>query len=227
MPEARRFLRYVVPRLLSVLEVLVLGLLAWPDRAPGRLLGMMKDLDAGGAVTAFLLSGALGYTLSAVHHTFSWLPWIKDIYAGDYRPFFREALAENLIRTDVRAPAHTAIPRGLSIDAASQAMAALWNESRECSQLIKGASARVDSLTDLMHGAGAAAVGAVLAYMVFAYVACTRGGANWVRPSIAFAVLFGLHVRNYVKLKQHTTRVVEMVFWRELKRRQSRTELLL
>lgn len=227
MPEARRFLRYVIPGLLSILEAFLFALFAWPDVAPETLLKVMKDLQAGGAFAAFFLTGALGYFLSAVHHTISWLPGIKRIYAGDYRPFFRKAFNHSLVTKEESnaQDAHKEVE--LSIEEASQAMAALWNESRECSKQVKAANDRVDSLTDLMHGAGAAVVGSTLAYIVFAFVAFGRSDAVWWRPTLAFAVLFFIHVWNYFKLREHATRVVEIVFWRELKRREKAPELLL
>ncbi len=230
MPETRRFLRYVIPGLLSVLEALLFALLAWPDLSPGKLLNVMKDLGAGGALSAFLLTGALGYALSAIHHTVSWLPGIKHFYAGDYRPFFREALKKNLVmlvkkEESTKPDANKAVE--LSIEEASQGMAALWNESRECSQLVKAANARVESLTDLTHGAGAAIFGSALAYIIFAYVACRRSDADWWLPTIAFVALMFLHFKNYFKLREHATRVLEIVFWQELKRRREAPELLL
>ena len=100
MPEASRFLRYVIPGLLAVLEALFFALLAWPAEAPKRLLDAIKDLDAGGALMAFLVTGVLGYAFSAVHHTVSWLPGIRCFYAGDYQPFFRRALSAKLVATD-------------------------------------------------------------------------------------------------------------------------------
>jgi hypothetical protein len=227
MPEARRFLRYVIPGLLAVLEALVFAALAWPAEAPQRILDATKDLEAGGALMAFLVTGVLGYAFSAVHHTVSWLPGIRCFYAGDYRPFFRRALDAKLVTTDP-AVSNRKSKTELSVEEASQAMAALWNESRECSPQVKAANDRVDSLTDLMHSAGAASVGSVVAFVCFVGVACEfSGGVNWWRPTIAFAVLFLLHVRNYFKLREHATRVVEVVFWQELKRRQTPPTILL
>ena len=115
----------------------------------------------------------------------------------------------------------------LTIEEASQAMAALWNESRECSKQVKAANERIDSLTDLMHGAGAAVVGSTLAYIVFAFVAFKICGAVWWSPTLAFVGLLFLHVRNYFKLREHATHIVEIVFWQELQRREMAPVLLL
>ena len=227
MPEARRFLRYVIPGLLAVLEALVFAVLAWPGEVPRGIVHATKDLQAGSALMTFLVTGVLGYAFSAVHHTVSWLPGFRCFYAGDYRRFFRRALRAKLVMTDP-AVSSCKCKSDLSVEEASQAMAALWNESRECSPHVKAANQRVDSLTDLMHSAGAACVGSVVAFGCFVGVACEfSGGGNWSRPTIAFAVLFLLHVRNYWKLREHTTRVVEIVFWQELKRRQTPPTILL
>jgi len=226
MPEARRFLRYVLPGLLAVLEALLFLLLAWPAETPQRLLHATRDLDAGSALMAFLVTGALGHALSAVHHTFSWLPVVRGFYAGDYRPFFRRALGAKLVTTEPDFSSRNKEP-SLSVEEASQAMAALWNESRECSPHVKAANERVDSLTDLMHGAGAASVGAVVAFVVFLFVAWSQAGENCWQPTTAFALLLALHVRNYWKLREHATRVVEIVFWQELRRREVPPKILL
>ena len=152
-------------------------ILAWPYCARERILGALKELDAGSALMAFLVTGALGYLLSTVHHTLSWLPGIRDVYAGDYRPFFRRALAAKLVTTepDVSRRSKTE----LSVEEASQALAALWNESRECSEQVKAANERVDSLTDLMHSAGAALVGSLLAFLIFVAVCLRLPGESW------------------------------------------------
>lgn len=227
MPETRRFLRYVIPGLLSVLEAFLFALFAWPDKAPKALFIFMKELNVSGAFAAFLLTGAIGYFLSVVHHTISWIPCIQRYTIVNYVPFFHKAFKQKLVTKEESIAQDVGKAPGLSIELASQLMAALWNESRECSKQVKAANDRVDSLTDLMHCAGASFVGTWLAYSAFAYVACRRTDANWLWPTVVLAALSYLHVMNYRKLRKDTRQIVEIVFWQELRRREKASVLLL
>lgn len=75
MDEARRFLRYVTPGLVFLVETLLLLWVLLPDWPEEQLRQIKKDAGLGFVLAAILGSGGLGFVFSIAHH---WLHWCSE-----------------------------------------------------------------------------------------------------------------------------------------------------
>ena len=146
MDEGRRFIRYLIPGSLCLLEtsLFLLGIM------PGWTMEALKSLgETGSGVAAafggFLASGALGFLLSTFHHVWFWRREHLD-----YRPFFQRLVGNGLVELDP-------VP-----DSAQDAWITLnrfWHVRMATSQLVNGANDRANSFSNLVHSLGAARMG--------------------------------------------------------------------
>src|SRR5215208_486791 len=94
MDEAKRFLRYVGPTLVFVVEVAVLLLVTYPGCLKIAS-EWLQPSGAGFAALLLVLAAGLGYVFSLIHHTlFSLCGW----YGIDYSAFLQDALDRNWLR---------------------------------------------------------------------------------------------------------------------------------
>jgi len=84
MDEARRFMRYLLPGLLFVVETFGLLYIVLPSVA----VDTVKDLNAkdnlGFVVATLVASGGLGFLFSSIHH---WLHWLTDLELMNHTAF--------------------------------------------------------------------------------------------------------------------------------------------
>src|SRR5689334_7623143 len=94
MDEARRFLRYVVPTLVFVVELALIMFVAHPECLK-RASEWLRPSGAGFAALLVLLAGGLGYVFSLIHHT---LFWFFGWYGIDYSAFLQDAVKLDWLR---------------------------------------------------------------------------------------------------------------------------------
>jgi hypothetical protein len=161
--EASRFLRYVTPGLVFVLETVLLLWCFNPDWVESHLLATGNQ-NLGVAATAFLASGGIGYLLSVIHHE---LHWWRPHHPMDFREFVNDLRARRLIPPldpTFQEGDHRSSDSARRRDAwerreAWMCVIVLWSE-RVPKSITQVADDRMNSLNDLFHGTGAALVGA-------------------------------------------------------------------
>lgn len=163
MNEARRFLRYVIPGLVFVVQLIVLLWLLRPDWVQTLYNQELKE-ESGIAVVsaAFLATGGLGFLFSAIHHS---LHRRKGCGLMDHRKVLKQLESENAWKP-WKKDSNRGNATELTRDEAWSALAALWHQRAKTSPKIDGASARTDALMDVMHSMGTNRIATLVAAVV-------------------------------------------------------------
>jgi len=162
MNEVRQFMRYVIPGLLFLVELFFYIFLTNFSYAKE----IWKFLyNYGGGINLLLLSAGIGFIFSIIHHFLYWRFWCKYNLAVDHRKMLNEAVRDNYLelrdiysKTDIN-------PYDISQREAWGIVCTIWHTRKETSKRIKSANDRIDSLSDLAHGAGTALISSVLALL--------------------------------------------------------------
>jgi hypothetical protein len=217
MDDARRFLRYVTPGLVFLIEALVLLWVLSPDRARGYLAGLKGDTGVGLVLAALLGSGGLGFVFSVAHHRLHWLGTRGVINHTD---FVKRLQASDILRlVDARTGNDLVTTVRMGRFEAWTIVTGLWNERVEASQRIKGAEPRAASLVDLMHSMGTGRVASSCAVLFACSLPYTGGQPAMEGPSVARlaatialgVLLVWLHHGSYSRTGQSAQRVIEQV----------------
>lgn len=168
MNETRRFLRYVIPGLLFMLEVVCYLIISahsiFFDKISKFNGSVLDKTWIAIVIGAFLTSGALGYLFSNIFHSISnfchWRGWSSLIV--DHRPLLRDAQNNGWMRIVPESP-----ERIMRSDQAWSIVTAFWQSRIETSDEIKGANDRINSLTDIQFGLGASIIASVLSLPVW------------------------------------------------------------
>lgn len=180
MDEAKRFLRYIVPGILFLVESLLLIwilLPAWPE---DQVKALTKEAGLGFALAGILGSGGLGFVFSVLHHWLHWCPWFEGFsWRGgvDFRGALSQARSSQSLKlVDATNVSKTFAPEKVPTRfEAWVILTALWHERRLTSKTIEGAEPRASSLADLMHSMGTGRV-ATAAALLFALAVANRVG---------------------------------------------------
>lgn len=169
MDEARRFLRYVIPGLVLIIEV---SLYSWVSIdlffADKKFFEELKNLflknNIAAPISAFLASGGAGFLLGVIYYTAYW-PILKRFSLGvDHTELINDAINRGWLKLRKREKDDTFVNADkLNIFGAWRIVTSLWHERKESSEKIKAANPRIDSLTDIMHGSGTMFIGSIIA----------------------------------------------------------------
>lgn len=216
MTDLRSFVRYLVPGLTFLIElVLVLAAASYTETV-SLLGGSLKAADIGSIFGAALALGGIGYLASVVHHCVCWSSLGSWYNAVDLRAVIQRLQAQNLL---VLEPQEGVSPPvgALSRAGAWRVFTALWHSRRETSNRIKGATTRADSLSDLMHGSGSAVVACVLAVLAALAVSCSKFEHISLFIAGATAILLVLvHWNSYRHTGAQAQGFAELVLFEEL-----------
>jgi len=227
MDEARRFLRYVTPGIVFVIELaiyLILSQRAWTASQIQHLLSINISV-----LIAFLLaSGGIGFLLSVLYHTLSWCPRCPLLPAPDHREMLQQAEHANYLEIILQGQPETEekLSKKLSKEGAWRVLTAMWHERVEASDRIKDACRRTDSLADLVHGAGTAFVGSVLAaaiwLLAYLYICRTEPSSckGWYigfLSALVVAVLLPIvHRGSFLRTREHFQGIIQITLFDEL-----------
>jgi hypothetical protein len=221
MEEARRFLRYVVPTLVFVVELALLLFTTHPECLKSASKWLLPS-GAGFAALLVLLAGGLGYVFSLMHHTlFSWF----GCYGIDYRTFLQDAVDCDWVRL---------VPYGQKDDGgrkkftcrkkrrnAFNVIAFLWYQpgsagDAKAPKMGEALISRADSISDLMHSLGTSVVAvcwAVVIWMLLSYFS-PGSSSHWGGwgNAVGFALvglLIYLHFSNYWRTRNFLVQLVK------------------
>jgi len=178
MDEARRFLRYITPGLVFLVETLVLIWILLPNWPQEHIFKLKKDAGIGFILATIIGSGGLGFVFSVVHHTLLWgCRWIWLTGPVDHRNLIARLRSRNIIRIFDIQSGNVMLLDYWTPDKfeAWAIVTALWHErivtSKKNSIKIKSAEPRADSLSNLYHSLGAARIASVFAVIAALSVA--------------------------------------------------------
>lgn len=174
MEDYKRFFRYVIPGLVFIIEVSVYLLLSEFEKFISLIkdnLGNLKD-GIGIAVTAFLLSGGIGYLLGVFYHTLFHIVRNIDKFWGYFIVDHLALIKDTVESTEFLELRNRENGVAISVDRLTQSGAwrvvtVFLNTRMESSERIKAAKQRLESYGDIMHGAGTTFIGSILAIFVW------------------------------------------------------------
>ena len=208
MEEVRRFLRFTLPGMACVIELLVA--LTISDFATIKgFLSFVKENSAVGIAISFLLaSGAIGYILANIYFALYWVKPFSDLIAIDHLSFLKsinnefDLLDASGNRIDVR-----------KISSRRDAWTILshyWWSRIESDEGIKGTNAFTDRLVDITHSIGATFIGTLFACLAWAsmhfyFLGNSRGwGLRMIITITLWILLFFTFGYNFVRtVKAH------------------------
>lgn len=197
MPEARRFLRYVIPGLVFVSEFLIYAGILVPTTL-GFVAEILKEAAGLGVVAATLLaSGGLGYLFSVIHHELHWL--YPNSAALDYRQLVDNLAKHGHLTLQESSPARE------SRHAAWIVITSKWNERLTSSERVKAADAKVMAMTDLVHATGTAFIATVFATIGAIVVAASTTTPQSLPRAAIFSVVAFLTAYAYWRSYKRTT----------------------
>lgn len=178
MDEAKRFLRYVTPGLVFLINTLILLWVIEPDVAYTILKYFSKESGLGLAITTLLGSGGIGFMFSFAHHELHWRCKHDGI---DHTQCVASLRAKGIIRLKNRNSGEvlddTVMPDRFE---AWSILTGLWYERlAKNDSLIKGADPKASSLTDLVYSVGTARVASVAAWVIAISQTCVLSKGCW------------------------------------------------
>lgn len=217
MNETRRFLRFVIPGLVFLIEFSTYFLFSAQD----KFLTILKNKEwmSGIAfpIAIFIVSGGIGFLLTIVFYAFYRIKFLR-IFFGDYKPFIEDCIRRNWLSIKNRSDNSDYKIESLSHSESWRIITAFWHERRESSERIKGASPRTDSLADITQGLGATIIGSLLAacFWIYFHLKLTDISLPWFVLILAFLIIL-IHIINYYHVRKDLYSIVEIVMTDELK----------
>ncbi len=168
MGEAQRFIRYVAPGLILIIEFLAYLLISG-DICFKQLIEPSNSI--GVAASTFLASGGLGFLLGIIYYPVVWREKIfTNILTGaDFRHFLKIAESNRWLKlcstNGEQVHADKLTKRG-----AWRVIISYWSTKTQTSKRIKGANPRMERLADIMNGMGTtclASFGALALFVIY------------------------------------------------------------
>jgi len=236
MEEARRFLRYVFPGLAFLIEVSIYlwisdYFLCGNQRLFSNSIGKYINNTAF-PWSIFVTSGGVGFILSVIYHTFYWVylpPYCKMnkginreltrrfklLSRVDHREALRVAVDNRWIEIQQRNGPRADI-RCFNRSDAWVIVTEFWHEHLKIFPKIEGANPRTDSLTDIMHGLGAAYIGSILSFFILfiynVYLVKEPFSLSRSIPFLLSILMATLHNINFSRTISHFQRIVDIIF---------------
>lgn len=238
MEDYKRFFRYIIPGLVFIIEVSVYLLLSAFDKFSCLLKNNLDNLKdgIGIAVTAFLLSGGIGYLLGVFYHTLfhiardkkDWdrkkiLKFVRHLLLAvlkiaDHLTLIKDAAEKKKWLKLENRKNGVVIPVDRLTQAGAWRIATVFLNTRwVSSKRIKSAKQRLESYGDIMHGAGATFIGSVIAFIVWAYLQYKLFGKypSWWFWIFSLFIIIA-HMLNYRHIVQDYQGVSNIIIANEL-----------
>lgn len=224
MEDYKKFFRYVMPGLVFIIEVSVYLLLSAFAEFIYLIkdnLGNLKD-GIGIAVTAFLLSGGIGYLLGVFYHTLFHMVRNTKKFWGcfivDHLALIRDAVDR---RKWLKFERRESDKDPFAVDKLTQSGAwrivtVFLNTRWVSSKRIKSAKQRLESYGDIMHGAGTMFISSFIAIPVWLLIhyKLSDNCPIWI---LLFSILiFLIHLANYVNVVKDYQCVSNIIIANEL-----------
>jgi len=209
MEEARRFLRYVIPGLLLMIEV---SLYLWLSSYQ-QFVQLIKELgeDIAFPISIFLASGGIGFLLGVVYYTLYWTKGIRLI-AVNHLPLIEDVVKRGWLKLQRRDDGKEVDVKELTQSGAWRIVTSFWHERKESSLRIKAANARTDSLADIMHGLGTTFIGSIIAIPVWVFTHFKFSGESPCLYLYIIPLLISfVHFVNFRRVTKDLQSVVDII----------------
>lgn len=231
MEDYKRFFRYVIPGLVFIIEVSVYLLLSEFEKFICLIkdnLGNLKD-GIGIAVTAFLLSGGIGYLLGVFYHTLFHMVRNKKSFWGYFIVDHLALIKDTVESTEFLELRNRENSVAISVDRLTQSGAwrivtVFLNTRMESSERIKSAKHRLESYGDIMHGAGTMFISSVIAIPVWLLIHYNLSDncPTWI---LLFSILISfIHLCNYANVVKDYQGVSNIIIANELQEEWSKNK---
>jgi hypothetical protein len=217
MDEVRRFLRYVLPGLVFIIELFLFFCIS-DRRAPVDWL--MAHSGAGPLIALFLGTGVLGFILANIYHS---LYWTTECFAIDHRCLFRES------PPGFRAIELSGDPIGVLTKREAWTMVTqYWYsqvEKRSGKDLL-GLSLITDRLVDIGHALGTTTIGAFLSIFTWGFARsymfekswCSIPPKGWIFILFLWAVILLVLIFGHFRALKALERIVNSTLARRVRR---------
>lgn len=210
MEEVRRFLRYTLPGMATMM--LLLSMVAVSDYARVKAVFMRlgSESTVAAAVGVFLCSGAVGFVLANLYFAVYWSDPFCRWFAIDHRP----ALNELKDMFEIRRVGGSAVSTAeLTKREAWAVVCQLWWSQSETSPTLRGANGFCDRLVDMTHGIGATLIGSILAVIGWGcfHFGFNRGATSGhflgvLAPLTLWGVIVAVYGANFLRtVRAHET----------------------
>jgi hypothetical protein len=219
MDEAKRFFRFILPGLSSLVEfVFFVWLLI-----PSKVVCCKDELKEIGTVVGLLVgSGALGFILSNLYHAVSW-----GVFRGaltiNHKRLIERACKGEILKLHQQDGGAAISPETVSRRDSWRIATAIWHARIKISPRIEGANTRTDSLTSIVHGLGTLLIGTAVAAGFTVYlgyeaqaVNITQFRQHWGFLVGAGVLLLSQGVAFHVAVR-HGQQVIDMILFEELR----------
>ena len=191
MEETRKFLRYITPGLIFVVETTLLLWLIFPMDVKTLIQSLQEDKSLGLVLALLLASGGLGFIFSIIHHLAYWR--IRFYPRHDFTRWKVLEARLPLTKTPEFTEPSTDSPplcffilirKAILADDYNQRrqrwveITALWYKKADGSQINKNTHDRANSLADLVHSTGTAYVASLVSIFVAVLIVCFNSYFN-------------------------------------------------
>ena len=218
MEDYKKFLRYVIPGLVFMIEVFVYVLLSSFDRVKDLIKTYWSDAGISVPISGLLIAAAIGYLFGVVYHCLFHLIRYLELskLIADHLSLIRDSINRKWLELKNRRD------NQIQNDELTQSMAwhiatVFLNTRMESSENIKAAKPRLESFGDLMHGAGTTFIGSVFAIIVWLILHCKLSNNLPFLCILVLAILISiLHILNYRNIAKDYQSVSNTIIANEL-----------
>jgi len=247
MDDARKFLRYVTPGLVFIIEVFIYLFIVNTSFTIELFNTLSKNQ---GWLTLFVMSGGIGFLFSIIHHRFYWWIWgYLKFLCCDHRNMIKNSIKHKYLKLILQDCLNEISPDNISRVGAWRIVANIWNTRKVTSKRIEGVNWTMDNLSDIMHGAGTIFIGSfslllVCVLYILIHINLPDKVLNvnsWSLYSLIFSInpqsitlsqikltliipliFIVLHFFNYKCAVKNAQSVADMILYQELKIEHSR-----
>ncbi|MBI5375522.1 MAG: hypothetical protein HZA77_08810 [Candidatus Schekmanbacteria bacterium] len=211
MEDARRFLRYVLPGLVFLIEVFSYLLIS----ASTEFVKFLKDIavNISFPISIFLASGGIGFILGIFYRTL-YKSRMFDSLVVNHHSQLSDSISRGWLKLQNRENKQEFKINELSRNGAWRIQAVIWHERRNSNEIIKSADSLTDRLGDISHGLGTALIGAIIAVPVWivAHYALTQNYnfVFYITLAISFLVVI-CNLINYIGTVRDFESVVDII----------------
>jgi len=167
MEEVRRFLRFTLPGLVCIIELII----ALSITNPSKISSIYNKSHAA-YLGVFLASGGFGFLLSIIY--FGIYRVFYEFMGADHRKLFRSLKREKNGKFRINdLDGEELSPHTLSKRDSWALVCKLWYSKIEENKEFKGLNNLSDRIIDISHGLGATFVGTLLSYLAWYYIQYT------------------------------------------------------
>lgn len=221
MDEAQRFLRYILPGVIFLIEVFIALVLLDP-----AIMKKLKSLaTVGGILTLVVSSGGIGALLSMLYFFIfrrlcKWGLYINHV------PLLKDSVIHERLKITLRETREAISLDLLTPEAARRIVTALWAEFKDRNTIGEAVNSRARSLLNIVHGFGATLLGSLIAFILPAIkYSCVSEGFSLNFVYIILSTFFIIaHLGTYITTFKHTNGVIGMLFCKALEEEKKNSE---